>query len=255
MSEKEITANKETESKAITTFNANDYEALNPASIENFKEAMEINLEGEDISIRSIFTSISMPSGGSTMFSYETVEGEVSTKEIVGIVVHIQPERALFLGEFGESKYPECVSSDGKVGYGNPGGDCLTCVENQFGPNNSPKPCKESKSTYILIKGEHLPVVLRITPGSFKALKNYRIGLLQKGLNLHSVETIFSLEKVKNAQGIAFAKLVIRPGNRILDKNTIDNIKKMKEGMLPFITRTDFVSEPTIKTEAEAEFV
>jgi len=235
MTETAVTKREDTQIQSVQAAN---YPILDPSMGTAFKDAMTMNLEGEDLSPRRILTNISMPTGGATIFNYTTLDGDVAVKEITGIIVHIQTERALFMGDFGESNRPECTSSDGATGIGRPGGECVNCVENKFGPNSGPKPCKESKAVYVITKEEVLPVVFRVTPGSFDNLQNYRVNLVKRGLGMHTVETIFSLEKAKNKNGIAYAKLVMKLGNVIKDQTAVQNILKLKEDIIPFLTNT-----------------
>jgi hypothetical protein len=221
---------------AITAFNADDYGILDPGQMEVFRDAMMSNLDGEKIHPRKILTAVPMPTGGGTIFNYESGDGDVTTKEITGIIIHIQTERALFLGAFGENKLPECSSYDGVTGFGNPGGLCVGCADNEFPADGGSKNCKESKIIYIVTKEELLPIALRCTPGSFKALQEYRIKLVKKGMPMHKLETVFSLTSSKNKAQIKFSQLVLTPGTPVANKEAVASLLKIKEDLLPFLT-------------------
>ena len=228
-----------TDTKAVATtakFDVSNYQILDPSMTSAFQEAMELNLEGEEINPRKILTTIPMPTGGGTMWSFDSIEGIVDTKEFEGIIVHIQTERALFLGEpkKGEANRPACSSQDGITGTGEPGGVCTNCPDNQFGPNNTAKACKESKIVYILMRGEILPMALRVTPGSFKPLQQYRINLAKRATPMQAIETKFSLIKVDGA--FKYSQVVLKPGNKITDKSIVNSITKLKTDLLPFLS-------------------
>ena len=50
--------------------------------------------------------------------------------------------------EYDDNTPPQCQSVDGKVGYGDPGGICETCVNNRFGsdPKGNGKACSATRS-------------------------------------------------------------------------------------------------------------
>jgi hypothetical protein len=247
----------ETKAVATTTFN---YPALQTDIQFNFKEIFEANLNGMDVSPRKLLTTISMPTQGGTIFSYTTIDGDVSTKELSGVIIHIQPERAKFVGEYGENKFPECTSPDGITGEGKPGGECVNCPDNQFGLNNKAKPCKEVKMIYMLTQDDVLPIGVRCTTGSFEALKNYGILLMRKGLDATKVETIITLEATKNQSGIKYSKLNFAMKSKIDDDLVIQKIKNIKKEFLPLFTNEYLrktepidVTEPIVKTESVKE--
>jgi hypothetical protein len=97
------------------------------------------------------------------------------------------------------------------------------------------------------MEGVALTVVLRVRPGSFKSLQNYRIGLARKGIQIHTVETIFALQKTQNAEQIDFLKLDLRPGARITDPQTIAAITKIRDDLTPFLAENHMTNNHMIE--------
>jgi hypothetical protein len=221
--------------KEVAVFDASNYEVLNADTTNDFKEALLLDFGNEDINPRKIFTTIPMPLGGGTSFQVDSLDGVIEMKELTGIIAHLQPERALFPEKFDPKSRPFCVSNDCMTGEGDPGGSCPSCPNDKFGPNNEAKRCKESKTAYLLMEGESFPVILKISPGSFKALDDYRMKILRYGIKLHTTETIISLEREKSANGTFFSKLVFKPGVRIKDKAVLASIMNIKTDLIPFV--------------------
>ena len=211
-----------------------------PESMEEIRDAMETNLDGEELSPRDIFTTVKTPAAGGTMWSVPTFDGEIDTKIIDGIILFIDHNRAFFEGEYGDedvSPVPLCSSMDCVVGTGEPGGDCESCENNQYGsaPKGGGKACREVRPIYFLIEGEAMPMMLKVAAGSFKPLKEYRLKLLKAGIKLHQVETRFTLKKVKNPAGIAYSEIEFNVHKRIQDKGTIKAIETYRQKLEPFI--------------------
>jgi len=235
-----------TTENAVTTttslFDPTDYPLLDAEKMQDIKEAIEADIATAPY---ALFPKIATPKAGNIMFTYNTFETEVTVQEIVGVLLHIQPERAMYIGKYGSGEPPICTSKKGIIGEGDPSGLCSCCPNNQFGNNKEPKPCKESKILYIMLKGEAFPVSFKVSSGSFKAILEYGLKLTRQGIKSHSIETKFTLkaDKYKNS-GNEFSKLVLTPGNRILDKNIVNSMAKIKYDLVPFIT-----GEPAIEQQ------
>jgi hypothetical protein len=233
------TESKETESKDLVPF-VSLYPSLDSDSIDSFKEAMVANFDEVDMTLRQLFYTVKVPSGGSTAWTMKNpdTDEEDMVKEITGIILDIGNEKALFeapYGTAGANPVPLCVSTDGTTGVGKPGGECATCEFNQYGPGNSAKECNDSKPIYVLVRGRVFPIVIKATPGSFKSLKDYRIGLIQKGIKLFAVETVFGLKKSQNKSKIDYSEITFKAGARITDKATIEQITKYRSGIAEFM--------------------
>jgi hypothetical protein len=158
-----------------------------------------------------------VPTGGTTTWSIPTIEGDQPAQKIEGIIVFTQTVRAYWKESFDESgggSPPDCVSRDGLIGKGEPGGDCLSCELAQWetakGGRGRGKACAESRLIYLMSKNEILPTVIKVPATSLTNARKYLVGLTSKQQPLYSVYTELSLTPDKNADGIKFSKIVFK---------------------------------------------
>ena len=250
--------NEKAETKEIATLSTKLYPALSEEAVVGIKEAMDANLGGDSIDPRKLFTTIKVPSGGSTAWDIPAVEGEgFITKEFTGIIMHIGTERAKYAPKYGENKIPFCISRDGLLGIGEPGGECMKCQYNQFDTHEEHpgrKACSEVKPVYFIMKetgdfeAEEWPMIMRVTAGSFGNLEEYRIKLAKSRIKINTIETKFTLVGDKNKSGIDFAKICFTRGEKISDKAMISQIDGYRNGILPYISapKPIFVAQQAI---------
>jgi len=226
----------------VAVFNMSNYAALVPQAAEEFREAMEANIDGDETSPRQILTTIKPPGGGGTMWAVPSFDSnDFETKTLTGIILEIGSEKVLFEGKYGEGQsIVSCSSNNGVFGNGSPGGECAVCPNNEYGTalTGKGKACSDYKPIYVLLKDledQAMPCIIRVSPGSFEALKNYRIKLTRAKLKMYTIETVFSLKKEKSASGSDFASIVFAPGERVLDKSTQESIKGYRDELMPFI--------------------
>ena len=154
---------------------------------------------------------ITVPLGGGLNWTVPTLEGEDSAKTLDGIVVHWTARRAYWATgmEVGGNTPPDCSSHDGETGYGNPGGECLSCPLNQWGSaeGGNGKACKEKRMLFLLRASDLLPIVIQAPSTSIQPIKKYLLRLASQGLPYWSVMTKLSLEKASNGAGIAFSRI------------------------------------------------
>ena len=167
----------------------------------------------------AFFERIKMPSGGATVFqipSEDPDEPELM-KEFSGAILYHHPIRAYFSTEYtGGTNPPDCGSLDCIEGYGNPGGDCHSCIYNDFGTGkNGAKACKERRRIYLLREGDLFPVMLSLPTGSLREFSRYIMRLLSKGNKSSDVVTRFSLAKATNKGGIPYAKACFKMERRL----------------------------------------
>lgn len=163
-------------------------------------------LTGEEIleqldGIRIQYPRFKMPAGGVLMFEdpcSNDPENPEYVPEIVGVIVDHFPTNAFWPDKDSQSEPPACASLDGKIGHGNPGGDCKTCPLNEFGSGEggSGKACKNSRRLYLLRPNELLPVVLNIPATSMREFDAY-LGtkLIARGIHPSTVVTRIKLKK------------------------------------------------------------
>lgn len=171
------------------------------------EDILDEGLGGEEISAFDLET-ITIPGGGApgkfARTSLENPDGDM-VSEIVGVILAMQAGRQMWRQSYDESgggTDPDCVSFDMDHGVGDPGGDCSTCELNQFGSDGPGKKCKETKNLFILERGKVLPTVLRVSPGSLGAVRQYRLALTGRMMRPDQVETRISLRSAtrKNAK-------------------------------------------------------
>lgn len=179
----------------------------------NVGDALRENLDGASLSMWDL-ARIRVPAGGGTTWIEPTVDGDQETKGIEGVIVHMRTVRSMWRQEFsGEGTPPDCSSTDGVTGMGDPGGACRTCPYAAWG--TSPKgtgaqACKQARLLFVLRPADLLPVVVAAPPSSLKAVKQYLLRLAGAGAPYHAVITRLELERTKNAGGIAYAQIVPR---------------------------------------------
>jgi hypothetical protein len=218
----------------IVKFSASDYEVLDPSTISNLSDVVAMNLEASDMTPRRFFPQIKMPLLGNTSWVVPSTEGDVDTKSFSGIILHIQKERGLFDKDYTPGARPYCSSDNGLVGIGEPGGSCETCPNSQFGPNNERPACAEKRAVYILMKEEIIPMVLRITPSSFKTLDNYCLTASRKLKSYKAFETKFSLKAVKAGVGTTVSEVVFEIDS-VLDREAVNSVEQVRQSLLPYI--------------------
>jgi len=177
----------------LAKIDANDYLAL--GEDRDLAAAVEANLDdGGGIEIGDL-VRIPTPSGGGTTWSIETIEGEETTPEIIGILVLQKLHGVLWPNEEpSEGTSPLLVSDDLIVGrkVGDDYGDlseeaiestkrpdglydwrALPYTQMGSGRGGIGKRAKEGRMLAILRPGEMLPVIVRAQPGSAMIIRKF----------------------------------------------------------------------------------
>lgn len=187
--------------------------ALLRMDIKDVRDLLQEALGGDTLGFKDL-DRIKFPSGGGTTFEIPTLNGEVATREIVGVIIHKVTRRSYWpipLDERSDDDdgRPDCASVDGLLGVGNPGGSCLDCPMNDFGSDvrgGPGKACKETRQLFILTPNDLLPICVTVPPGSLATVKDYFMRLLRAQKKPSQVVTRITLEKAQNAAKINFAK-------------------------------------------------
>jgi hypothetical protein len=145
---------------------------------------------------------------------------------------------------------PTCTSPDGKVGYGEPGGQCAACQFAQFGTGkNASQACSQRVALLIMMPDSGLPYMLGVPPSSIQNLRrHYLIPLSGKGRKYWQVATTIALEKDKNGQGIEYSKCVFKSAGP-LDETTAALMTSHREAVLQVLAQapaTQSQSHPTV---------
>ena len=244
------------ETKAVAKIGS--YEIV-PETINDIKDAINTNMDGEELAPRDLFTVIKIPAAGGLSWTVPTFDGEEERKTLKGLILFIDHSRAMFEGEYGDenvSPVPLCASNDCITGIGDPGGACETCPYNEYksASKGAGKACRESRIVYFLAEGEVMPYILKVSAGSFKALKKYRVKLLTAGIKMYCMETSFTLKRSKSTGNVTYSEVVFTAGSRITDKNMIASIESYRKELEPFITPPAATVEAApAQTPAQAE--
>lgn len=176
----------------------------------------------ESLGIESFnLNRIGVPAGGATVFSFETLEGDETVKELDVIVAGIKGnEKVWWRDEYtGGGAPPDCSSHDGITGYGNNSKDpeaepaqhqCSTCAWNQWESSRNGGPGKDCADIAMVVffrKDSFLPDMMVIPPSSLKKLREYSMKLMQAGKNIRNVVTKLTLETAQSHSGIKYSQL------------------------------------------------
>lgn len=185
-------------------------------SKEGVEHAMSVlvnNLRGDKISERDL-PRVTVPAQGNTIWTIPTTEGDQHYEEITGILIEYTSPRAYWSKALdpGNIVPPDCSSTDGIRGTGDPGGDCYSCPFNVFGTalgeGQHGKACKEKKMLFLLQPDRTLPLVIQAPSTSLKGVRDYVVALGNiDELPFHAVYTELKLEKVGTGP-MAYGRIV-----------------------------------------------
>lgn len=125
------------------------------------------------------FQRVKIPGGGVLQFEMPGDDPENPEYEsaLEGVILFNHAANSYWPAgsEYDDNTPPQCQSVDGKMGYGNPGGICETCVYNRFGsdPKGNGKACKNMRMLYLLRNGEMMPIQLSLPPTSIRPYTNF----------------------------------------------------------------------------------
>jgi len=186
---------------------------------DRIKQLVERNIGNKGINAFNL-VRVRVPASGSTTWVIPGIGGEREAKEVRGIIVAYREPRAFWQDPFGSSGGgvpPDCSSDDGLVGVGVPGGDCVACEKAQFGSGvgqdgrpSRGQACKAMRTLFLLNQEGILPYVVSVPPTSLSAIESYFLGLLNAMVDHAQVETILTLEKASNKDGLSYSKVSCR---------------------------------------------
>lgn len=172
-------------------------------------EVMSVNLGGEQLRPFDL-DRIKVPLGGLTTWQIPTLEGEVESKELTGIIVERKSVRSYWAQAFGTgepNQPPDCHSDDSVMGHGDPGGPCGACPLSKFGPDSERPACRQTRMLFIILPTGTLPLVLSAPPTSLKSIQKYLLRLSSEGLPFYSVVTRFTLLKQTSRSGFPYSMI------------------------------------------------
>jgi len=165
------------------------------------------------------YPQITIPSGGALAFEVPTDDPDEpdTVKKIECVIVDQHPMCVYWPNRDALGEPPQCASNDGKIGAGDPGGECAKCPLNEWasGEGGSGKACQNRRNLYILMHGDHMPKLLSLPPTSLKAFGNYINFLLANGELTNTVLTEISLKKVEGAAGNNYSQAVFKKVSKL----------------------------------------
>ena len=141
------------------------------------KEELAQDIEGLQLG----FKCVKIPSGGQLQFELtgEDPDNPDYARYLEGIILYSHNANAYWIAGKGEDDNapPDCQSTDGKIGYGHPGGLCADCPYNRFGSDTKGtgkgKACKNQRIIYLLRSGEVMPIQLSLSPTSLRPYSDF----------------------------------------------------------------------------------
>jgi hypothetical protein len=182
--------------------------------IEKTREILSTN-HGETGVDLSELRRIKIPAGGATLWTLPTLTGEETARELPCIILSSQDIRKYWGTpmEVQGNVPPDCYSTDGLTGVGNPGGQCSQCPHSHFGPNGESPACKEMRELVVLQESKLLPDIISLPRTSKIPSGYYFARLSSRRLSCRSVITTIGLEKMKNNQGIVYSRATFTAGD------------------------------------------
>lgn len=219
---------------AMVKHEPQDFMVLNVTNEEKVKRALSANIGNSRLG-RFELPRIKTPSGGGLTWEIPSIKGDISAKELVGIIVHWADYQSFWAIDFDETggEPPDCSSDDGLNGRGNPGGECAICPNNQWGSagKGAGKACRIQRVLYFLMPRSILPMIYQVPPTGYTIIKNFFNGLASEAIPFYGAVVSFALEKNKskaNKDGkggnISYSRIV----PKILNELSEEQILKME---------------------------
>jgi hypothetical protein len=220
---------KANEEKALTVSNY----AVMQHSIDDLKFIITANIGTADLGPADL-DRIKVPAGGGTTWEIPGLEGDISTKQLDGVICAWELPRVYWTDKFsdtGGGTPPDCSSPDGIAGEGDPGGVCAACPNAEWGTatNDKGEPtdgqaCQQRRMMAIVRPDGLIPVLLNAPATSLGNMKKYFLRLASAGVPFYGVVTRFTLVKAKSKSGIVYSEIEANS----IEKLPEDERKKME---------------------------
>lgn len=212
---------------------------------------------------------IKVPTGGATVWSVPTLEGEANVPTIEGIILYQRAARSFWKQGLssGGNNPPDCTSDDGQVGIGDPGPAhpdyatteadtrfavdggmrnvgryaCIDCGNAQFGTKRRDdgqlgrgQACKQARLLFLISPESVLPVVVSAPPSSLKVVQKFFLRLTGQKIPPFGAVVRLGLEKTKNADGVAYSQITPSFVRR-LDQGEFERMVAMQRELVPIL--------------------
>jgi hypothetical protein len=220
--------------------------AIAQVELPDLLETIQSNVGDAQIGERQL-DRVKMPSGGSVTWSVPTLEGDVDTKELVGVVVFSKLVRAYWQTSYddgGGDDIPDCASNDSAQAFPpgefvppatehtNGGYACQTCALAKFGSaeDGRGQACQQKRLLFMLTEKDVLPIVVALSPTSLKPAADFMLRLTRAGVPYWKVGTRVTLEKYTDPK--PHARAVFTKAFD-LGADEIANVKAYRDALLP----------------------
>ena len=167
------------------------------ANLDEVKSLAATNLGNDKITLADL-EFVRVPKEGKKwqIQSINSATGFEEADEVKGVIVHWTATKSYWARSLDDSikSPPDCLSRDGLVGEGTPGGMCANCPLNQWdtGKNGS-KACKEKRLLFIVKPDELLPSIVVVPTGSVANISSFFKKLMSKRIPSNAVEVSLRL--------------------------------------------------------------
>lgn len=203
------------------------YIAVNGQSDITLQELLDANYGGKMPPPYKL-THVTLPAGGGLVWEIPGVGEEPETsREIVGVILHVQSRRIKYRNPFGvgPKEAPVCKSDDGITGEGDPGGECAECPLSKWNGDQKPE-CPEYADAYVLLQDRLIPLVITLPATSLKAINDYRTGLFNIMKPVYGVETKFTLQR-REAGSNKFSTVVLNKTDTVISPDERGQFRAM----------------------------
>ena len=162
---------------------------------------------------------IHISTGGSVLWELPGLNGFRHESIFEAIIVHYRDPRAFWRSPFGDSggnASPDCSSHDGETGHGDPGGQCSLCPMAAFGSATDSRgnqrrgqACRQMRILFCLLPDQLLPVAVVLPRTSLGVARKFFQRLASAQREYSSVVVRFTLEKMRNLDGVAYAQVAL----------------------------------------------
>jgi hypothetical protein len=170
---------------------------------------------------------------------------------LTGVILARRDGRRFYEKSYDESgggAPPDCSSTDGLTGIGNPGGLCRTCPQSQFQDGNPPD-CQSRLLLLMVRVDDRLPFVLSLPPTSVRAGTQYMTRLVRFGHAKHAVITEIGLEKHNSRGGFTFSRTTFKAIGQLSDGDAA-TMKRISEAFHDTFQAQPLVIEDEVTDEA-----
>jgi hypothetical protein len=213
-----------------------------PANSEQFQFPLAQNNPAEDDlgenmeGVNLDFDRVKIPAGGGLTFEVpgDDPDNPDTVRELVGVIIDHHLTRTYWENQeyTGESRQPDCTSPDGKIGIGEPGGDCRTCPMNQWGSAavGRGKACRAQRVIYFLREGTGLPIILTLPPTSLRNFDNFLSKrIVGQGRRTYGVVTKITLKKTTTKNNITYSQAQFSVDRDLTPPEKVNAVEYVRE--------------------------